>query len=78
MNGFMFGSGPSRRFIGEARSGRIRAVQIIPGGESGVPGTPFFGSMLGTWLTNEYHEVLTTSSKVNRNIFSEERFEPGN
>ena len=78
MNAFMFGSGPSRRFIGEARKGKIKAVQIIPGGESGVPGTQFFGDMLGAWLTNEYHQVLTTSSKVIRNSVSEERFDPTN
>jgi penicillin amidase len=77
-NGFMFNGGPSRRFIGEARAGKIKAVQIIPGGESGVPGTLFFGNLLGSWLTNDYHEALTNNAKLNRNMFTEEVFDPVN
>jgi acyl-homoserine lactone acylase PvdQ len=30
-------------------------MEVIPGGESGVPGHPFFGSQLGLWLTDRYH-----------------------
>jgi penicillin amidase len=78
LNGFMFNGGPSRRFIGEARAGKIKAVQIIPGGESGVPGTLFFGNLLGSWLTNDYHEALTNNAKLNRNMFTEEVFDPVN
>lgn len=75
-NDFMFSGGPARRFVGEARTNKIKAVQVIPGGASGVPGTQFFGNLLGTWLVNEYHDVLTSTSKVNRKNASEVIFDP--
>lgn len=55
LNEFMFGSGPARRFVGEARHNGIKALQVIPGGASGTPGNIFFGNTLGFWLTNDYH-----------------------
>lgn len=55
VNEFMFGSGPARRFIGEmAKKGPV-AEEVIPGGESGVPGSPFQTDQLLLWLTNRYH-----------------------
>lgn len=76
LNGFMFNGGPSRRFVGEARPGKIRAVENIPGGESGIPFTPFFGNLLRTWLVNVYHDALTTDDKVNKNGVFRQVFEP--
>ncbi len=55
LNEFMFGSGPARRFVGEMSSSGPIPMEVIPGGESGVPGSPFFGSQLGLWLTDHYH-----------------------
>ncbi|NIM68882.1 MAG: penicillin acylase family protein [Xanthomonadales bacterium] len=54
LNGYMFGSGPSRRFIGEMGPGRIHAVQVIPGGQSGIFLHPNYASQLPLWLTNNY------------------------
>jgi penicillin amidase len=76
LNAFMFNSGPSRRFIGEAGRKRVTAVEIIPGGESGVPGTPFFGNLLDSWLTKNYHAAFTTNGKVDKNGVSDVVFEP--
>lgn len=53
LNGFMFGSGPARRFVGEMTT-PIAAVQILPGGQSGQLGHPLYVSQLGRWLTNGY------------------------
>lgn len=53
VNGFTFGGGPVRRFVGEMTD-EIRAFQIIPGGQSGVLGDPLYVSQLGRWLTNRY------------------------
>lgn len=76
LNGFMFGSGPARRFIGEARPNRIKAVEVIPGGASGVPGNRFFGNQLGHWLTNDFHEAYFTFPDVLVNEISAEVFVP--
>lgn len=53
VNGFMFGSGPARRFVGEMTT-PIVAKQILPGGQSGRLGSPLYVSQLGRWLTNGY------------------------
>ncbi|HEV3455959.1 MAG TPA: penicillin acylase family protein, partial [Thermoanaerobaculia bacterium] len=66
-NDFMFGSGPARRFIGELVPGTIDAHEIIPGGESGVVGSPLRANQLGAWLTDSYHQLLITSEQVREN-----------
>jgi penicillin G amidase len=53
-NDFMFGGGPANRFVAEARApGRVVAESSLPGGTSGVPGTPFYVNLLPRWLTND-------------------------
>jgi penicillin amidase len=61
-NGFMFGSGPARRFVAELNPAGIQAYQVIPGGESGRLDSPGYGSELGLWLTNQYHPLPLKSS----------------
>lgn len=53
VNGFMFGGGPARRFVGEM-STPIVADQIYPGGQRAVLGTPGYISQLPRWLVNAY------------------------
>ena len=72
----MFSSGPSKRFIGEARRSGIHAVQVIPGGASGVPGTPFFGSEVERWATNDYHDAPSDLGDVLRSAVSVQVFGP--
>jgi penicillin amidase len=57
LNGFMFGSGPNRRFVGTTGPDRIHAAQVIPGGQSGVFLNPNYASQLPLWLTNSYHPM---------------------
>jgi penicillin amidase len=61
LNDFMFASGPARRFVAEMQP-KIVAAQIIPGGQSGVPGSPLYASQLGRWLTNGYHTLAIDRS----------------
>jgi len=76
VNGFMFSSGPSKRFVGEAKRSGIHAVQVIPGGASGVPGSPTFGSLVELWATNDYHEASFDLGDVARSAASLEVFRP--
>jgi penicillin amidase len=55
VNEFMFDSGPARRFVGELRADGPVAEEVIPGGTSGVLGSPFQTDQLLLWLTNDYH-----------------------
>ena len=68
VNGFRFGSGPARRFVAEARKGDPKAVQVIPGGESGNPAGPWFGNQLGLWLTNDYHEATVDREDIDVSV----------
>jgi penicillin G amidase len=63
----MFGSGPARRFLGVMLRRGIEARQIIPGGESGNPLSPFYTNQLGRWLTNHYHPMWINPRDVGPN-----------
>jgi penicillin amidase len=54
-DGFMFGSGPARRFIAELRPGRIVAESALPGGTSALPSSPYYLNLLRTYLTDDYY-----------------------
>ncbi|MBO9662506.1 penicillin acylase family protein [Dokdonella sp.] len=60
-NGFMFGSGSARRFVGEM-SATIGATEVIPGGNSGVLGSPNYVDQLPLWLTGHYHDLPIPAS----------------
>jgi penicillin G amidase len=52
-NGFMYPAGASRRYVASIKSGGVESVSALPGGESAVPGNPFYVNLLPRWLTNE-------------------------
>jgi penicillin amidase len=57
LDGFMFGSGPNRRFVGEMTPDGVVGYEVIPGGQSGVFYPPNYASQLPLWLTNSYHDL---------------------
>ncbi len=57
LNSFMFGGGPVRRYVGEPLGMMIEAVNVVPGGPSGIPGDPGYATQLATWLTSDTHKV---------------------
>lgn len=63
-NEFMFGSGPARRFLGEMTPDGPLAFEVIPGGTSGVIGSPFQSDQLLLWLTNDYHPWFWRPTEV--------------
>ena len=77
-NAFTFGSGPSRRYIGEAsRSPRgIKGLTVLPGGESGVLGNPLYANILGRWLTNDYYDIRQRNRDVKKSRASTQKFVP--
>ena len=52
LNGFMFSSGPSRRYVGEVSTTGIHAETSLPGGVSALPTSPYYVNLLPMWLTN--------------------------
>jgi penicillin amidase len=59
VNEFMFGSGPVRRYVARGGGGRngLEGVSSMPGGTSGVLGSPFYANLLPGWLANEEYPV---------------------
>lgn len=64
LNGFMFGHGPSRRFVADLSPMGVDAQEVIPGGQSGVFYSPNYSSQLPLWLTNSYHDMALTNAEA--------------
>jgi penicillin amidase len=58
VNGFMFGSGPNRRYVGNMQAGLVQGQSSLPGGVSGDPRSPWFTNLLMQWLTNDTFAVI--------------------
>jgi penicillin G amidase len=74
LNGFMFGSGPVRRFIGEMTD-TPTLLQILPGGQDGKIGGPGYISQLPRWLVNDYKPLvldpaISSAAEVSRIDFA--------
>ncbi len=54
-DGFMFGSGPARRFIATPGSGAMWAESALPGGTSALPSSPWYLNLLRPYLTDDYY-----------------------
>lgn len=61
INAIIDGHGPSWRMIVEMGP-RVRAYGILPGGESGNPGSGFYDDMLSDWENGRLPELLFLSS----------------
>lgn len=61
---FMFASGPAHRFVAEAASDGVRAVSSLPGGLSGIPGSPSSVNLLPAYLTNDAFPLWLRASDV--------------
>ena len=73
---FMFEFGPTGRFVARPGRHKIRAVTSLPGGESSVPGNPFYVNLLEPYLNNKTFPLLTSPRAVKWDAFSTEEFVP--
>ena len=76
VNGFMFGSGPNDRFVSNARHNGMRAVSALPGGTSGILGSPFYFNLLPGWLVNDAFPLLFIEDAIEENTLSVTKFVP--
>ena len=65
LDGFMFGSGPARRFFASMNPSGVQASQIIPGGQSGVitSGQQYVNQLV-FWLVNAYQTLFIDAEFV--------------
>jgi penicillin amidase len=76
LNEFMFGSGPARRFVGTMTPAGPDGLEVIPGGRSSVPFSPFFADQMPLWLTNDFHELTITSAQAQSGALVTTTFSP--
>jgi penicillin amidase len=77
LNGFTFGHGPNRRFVGVMTPLGVDGVETIPGGQSGVYYSPNYSSQLPLWLTNSYHELAVGAGDGDAVAVVTHTFKPG-
>ena len=65
VNEFMFGAGPARRVVATMTPDGPQVQQVIPGGQSGIPGSPNGTDQLILWLVNAFHLLPLPLSEVN-------------
>jgi penicillin amidase len=75
-NGFIFANGPNDRFVSSAHHDGMRAVTALPGGTSGVLGSPFYFNLLPGWLVNDAFPLLFTPDAVDEQTLSVTTFVP--
>nr|ASV47110.1 hypothetical protein [uncultured bacterium] len=63
-DGFTFGSGPARRYLGVlTRVGPV-GRSALPGGTSALPGDRHYLDLLPEYLTNDYYRVRTRPAEI--------------
>src|SRR5215831_12288538 len=77
VNGFMFDSGPARRFTDNPAPSRTDAVSALPGGTSAGPASPFYLNLLRPYLINQYYPALLPNEVPRAIVASELLLVPG-
>lgn len=77
-NSFQFGGGPVNRFVSEAAPGRMRAESSLPGGTSGILGSPYYFNLLPEWLTNEALPLWLRTNDAQKHAAAVTKFVPAN
>lgn len=75
---FRYGSGPSRRYVGQVVRSPVRfdGRTALPGGASGVLGSPYYVNLLGRWLTNDAYGMRHRMKDVQKDVAEREVFVP--
>jgi penicillin amidase len=55
--------GPSWRMIVEMGKDSIRALGVYPGGQSGNPGSKYYGTFINNWVEGKYYSLLFESKE---------------
>ena len=58
--------GPSWRMIVEMGKDSIKAYGVYPGGQSGNPGSKYYGTFVNSWVEGKYYDLLFIASGSKR------------
>ena len=73
---FMFNAGATARFVSQLKRQQVKAKSSLPGGESAIPGSPFYLNLLEPWLLNSTYRLLVSPDAVQADAYLEEFFIP--
>ncbi|UCB55850.1 MAG: penicillin acylase family protein, partial [Thiotrichales bacterium] len=73
---FMFNAGAAGRFASQLKRNSVKARSSLPGGESAIPGSPFYLNLLEPWLVNQSHRLLISPDDVLDQAYLSESFIP--
>ncbi len=73
---FTFFEGPVHRLVAPVGSTKLPAETSLPGGESGVLGSPHYVDLLERWLVNDSFPLLTKPGEIFDEASAVERFVP--
>jgi penicillin amidase len=73
---FMFDFGPTGRFVASLKPDKVKGETSLPGGESAVPGNPFYINLLEPWLRNETLQMYVSPDDLQQNAISIMEFVP--
>ncbi len=73
---FTHGSGPVFRMVVALGADGVEGRNILPGGQSGIPDSPFFNDQAALWLANETIPMRFTPTEVAAGAVTRERYAP--
>jgi penicillin amidase len=74
---FMFDFGATGRYVASPGRRHVKAETSLPGGESSVPGSPFYVNLLEPYLKNKTFPLRHSSKPGKKHAFSTQQFVPG-
>lgn len=75
-NGYTWTDGVSQRSVAEALPNGVRGVSSLPGGVSGVLGSPFYTNLLPAYLVNSYYDQLFGMNELQGGMETVNKYEP--
>ncbi len=73
---FTYGDGPVFRMVIKLGPGGVKGQNILPGGQSGDPSSPYFDDQVRLWLANQTIPIRYLPSEVAAGAVSRQRFVP--
>jgi penicillin amidase len=72
---FRYGAGPVMRMVVRLRGNEVSGQNVIPGGQSAFPGTPYFADQAALWLGNKtlpmrFHPRDVVAGALGREVYS--------
>jgi acyl-homoserine lactone acylase PvdQ len=72
----LFSAGPSQRQVAQGKKDGVEGVSALPGGISGVLGSPLYTNLLPYWLVNQSYDQWQRMNELQPNIESVTKYVP--